>query len=201
MLVNERSRVVVPPEALLRAAARYGVLPAEYEAHSPGSWPVPSCLSERHRPASPGPRWLRRGCGGRFTTPDRIREYRDNLYDEYGVAVETDGSASHPVEARWSDIARDNAAAVNGVLTLRLRLVQCDVAALLRRRSGRGCAEQPWLARDATSMRANVLDRSSSPVVIRRRRPEPQGSLASMIVKVRCCSRRTKLPRSLTRGG
>jgi hypothetical protein len=46
-------------------------------------------------------------------------EYRDNLYDEYGVAVETDGNASHPVEARWSDIARDNAAAVDGVLTLR----------------------------------------------------------------------------------
>jgi hypothetical protein len=122
--------------------------------------------------------WLCRGCGGRFTTPDRIleamalrkkvrwraeltaalaevaggvhsvlelqyvrhverahglpsarrqvkvvrgqrSEYRDNLYDEYGVAVETDGSASHPVEARWSDIARDNAAAIDGVLTLR----------------------------------------------------------------------------------
>jgi hypothetical protein len=46
-------------------------------------------------------------------------EYRDNLYQDYGVAVETDGSAAHPQSARWLDIARDNAAASSGIITLR----------------------------------------------------------------------------------
>jgi very-short-patch-repair endonuclease len=35
------------------------------------------------------------------------------------VAVELDGSASHPAEQRWRDHHRDNAAAVDGVVTLR----------------------------------------------------------------------------------
>jgi hypothetical protein len=47
------------------------------------------------------------------------KEYRDNLYQDYGVAVETDGAAAHPESARWRDIARDNAAAVSGIITLR----------------------------------------------------------------------------------
>jgi hypothetical protein len=79
----------------------------------------------------------------------RRNEYRDNLYSDYGVAVETDGVASHPVEARWHDIARDNAAAVDGVLTLRYGwsdittrpcLVAAQVAAVL---NGRGWPGQP----------------------------------------------------------
>jgi hypothetical protein len=45
--------------------------------------------------------------------------YRDVLYEEYALAVELDGQAAHPAELRWNDIHRDNAAAADGVTTLR----------------------------------------------------------------------------------
>ena len=45
--------------------------------------------------------------------------YLDNHYQEFGVAVELDGQATHPVEARWRDIHRDNASAEAGIVTLR----------------------------------------------------------------------------------
>jgi hypothetical protein len=45
--------------------------------------------------------------------------YRDVLYEEYGVAVELDGAAAHPPEESWLDRHRDNAATVDGVVTLR----------------------------------------------------------------------------------
>jgi len=61
------------------------------------------------------------------------RIYRDVLYDEYHLAVELDGRAAHPGDARWRDIRRDNAAVVDGIMTLRfgpddLRLRPCLVA-------------------------------------------------------------------------
>jgi hypothetical protein len=46
-------------------------------------------------------------------------EYRDVLYEEYQVAVETDGRLAHRAETRWQDKHRDNAAAADGVITLR----------------------------------------------------------------------------------
>ena len=46
-------------------------------------------------------------------------EYRDVLYKKYLVAVETDGRLAHPAEARWGDVHRDNAAAADGIITLR----------------------------------------------------------------------------------
>jgi hypothetical protein len=52
----------------------------------------------------------RRGSGNR---------YLDNLYEEYGVAVELDGAATHPAEGRWKDTHRDNASLVEGANTLR----------------------------------------------------------------------------------
>ena len=45
--------------------------------------------------------------------------YLDNHYREFGVAVELDGRAAHPAEARWRDIRRDNASAEAGIVTLR----------------------------------------------------------------------------------
>lgn len=45
--------------------------------------------------------------------------YLDNLYADFGLAVELDGLASHPVEARWRDIHRDNYFAQSGIITLR----------------------------------------------------------------------------------
>jgi Transcriptional regulator, AbiEi antitoxin len=61
------------------------------------------------------------------------REYRDVLYDGYGLIVELDGRAAHPGDTRWSDIQRDNAALASGLVTLRygwddLRMRPCLVA-------------------------------------------------------------------------
>ncbi len=74
-------------------------------------------------------------------------EYRDALYTEYGVGVETDGAVAHPPEARWRDQHRDNAAAVNGITTLRYNWadvtqrpchVAAEVAQVLRQHGWRG---------------------------------------------------------------
>lgn len=74
-------------------------------------------------------------------------EYRDALYRRYGLAVETDGRLAHAGEARWRDIRRDNAAAADGIITLRygwqdITQRPCDVAAeiatVLRRRGWKG---------------------------------------------------------------
>lgn len=69
--------------------------------------------------------------------------YRDVLYEEYQVAVEVDGAVAHPLENKWLDTHRDNAAAVDGLITLRYSWADvvtrpCEVAAevgavLLRR--------------------------------------------------------------------
>jgi hypothetical protein len=45
--------------------------------------------------------------------------YRDAQYRRYRLIVELDGRANHPDEQRWSDQRRDNAAAAEGVVTLR----------------------------------------------------------------------------------
>jgi very-short-patch-repair endonuclease len=47
------------------------------------------------------------------------REYRDVLYEGYGLIVELDGRAAHPGDTRWNDIQRDNAALASGLVTLR----------------------------------------------------------------------------------
>lgn len=64
------------------------------------------------------------------------RRYLDNLYRPYGVAAELDGRASHPIEERWRDIRRDNAAAEAGIEVLRYNGADvtqrpCQVAAQL----------------------------------------------------------------------
>jgi very-short-patch-repair endonuclease len=73
--------------------------------------------------------------------------YRDALYEDFGVAVETDGRVAHPPEAHWQDQRRDNAAAADGVVTLRYSWtditqrpcqVAGQVAATLRSRGWRG---------------------------------------------------------------
>lgn len=91
----------------------------------------------------------------------RIRQrtgnrYLDNLYEEYGVCVELDGTAAHPADEQWRDKRRDNANTVGGIVTLRFGLLDlgdrrcetaAEVATLLRRHGwtgsphacGRGC--------------------------------------------------------------
>jgi hypothetical protein len=73
---------------------------------------------------------------------DTGNRYLDNLYEEFGVCVELDGTTAHPADEQWRDKRRDNANAVNGIVTLRFGLLdlgdrRCEtaraVAALLRR--------------------------------------------------------------------
>jgi predicted transcriptional regulator of viral defense system/very-short-patch-repair endonuclease len=73
--------------------------------------------------------------------------YRDALYTDFGVVVETDGRVAHPLEERWRDHHRDNAAIVDGLVTLRYSwtdvtqrpcLVAAEVAAALRCRGWPG---------------------------------------------------------------
>lgn len=67
-------------------------------------------------------------------TRQGARQYRDVLYEAYGVCVELDGQVAHPAETRWRDIRRDNANAADGIITLRygwadVRPHACEVAA------------------------------------------------------------------------
>jgi very-short-patch-repair endonuclease len=80
---------------------------------------------------------VRDGCG----------QFRDALYDEFGLCVELDGLAAHPAEARWRDVRRDNANAADGIITLRYGWADvterpCEVAGeiarVLRLRGWRG---------------------------------------------------------------
>jgi hypothetical protein len=73
--------------------------------------------------------------------------YLDNHYRQFGVAVELDGQAAHPVEARWRDIYRDNASAGAGIVTLRYGWadvtghpcrVAAEVASVLRMHGWKG---------------------------------------------------------------
>jgi len=77
----------------------------------------------------------------------RRRQYRDELYEDFGVCVELDGQAAHPADARWRDIRRDNANAAGGIITLRYGWaditnrpchVAAEIAAVLRRRGWTG---------------------------------------------------------------
>jgi Transcriptional regulator, AbiEi antitoxin len=64
--------------------------------------------------------------------------YRDTLYEAYQTAVELDGDAFHPADTRWRDVQRDNAAAADGITTLRYGWLDvtarpCQVAAEVAR--------------------------------------------------------------------
>lgn len=93
-------------------------------------------------------------------TLGRTRRYLDNLYEEFGVAVELDGHVAHLVHDRWRDVHRDNALTGVGIITLRYNWTDiteraCEVAveisAVLRRRGwaanprpcGPRCPAQP----------------------------------------------------------
>ena len=73
--------------------------------------------------------------------------YLDNLYEEYEVCVELDGTAAHSADEQWRDKRRDNVNTVSGLVTLRFGFLdlgdcRCEtaaaVAALLRRQGWRG---------------------------------------------------------------
>jgi hypothetical protein len=54
-----------------------------------------------------------------FTGPGGRRGRRDRTYEKYAVVIELDGRLAHPAEEQWKDKARDNAAAVGGLQSLR----------------------------------------------------------------------------------
>jgi hypothetical protein len=75
------------------------------------------------------------------------RIFRDIHYREYRAAVELDGRASHPDARRWRDKHRDNAAAADGIITLRYGWADVterpcetagEIAAVLARAGWRG---------------------------------------------------------------
>ena len=78
----------------------------------------------------------------RFRSGDH-NEYRDALYGAYGTAIELDGDTTH-ADTRWWDVRRDNAAAADGIVTLRygwfdITETPCRVAAEVARvLAGRG---------------------------------------------------------------
>lgn len=95
---------------------------------------------ERAHGLPPSQRQVRRVRG-------RRTEYKDALYTEFGVGVETDGAVAHPPEAHWRDRHRDNAAAVDGIITLRYNWADvtqrpcrtaAEVAAVLQKHGWRG---------------------------------------------------------------
>jgi hypothetical protein len=54
-----------------------------------------------------------------FRTEAGRRGRRDRVYQEFSVVIELDGRLAHPVENKWQDQRRDNAAAADGQLSLR----------------------------------------------------------------------------------
>ncbi len=69
-----------------------------------------------------------------FTGPGGQRGRRDRVYEDYAVVVELDGRLGHTDDSAWKDKARDNAAAVDGMQTLRygweqVRRKPCQTAA------------------------------------------------------------------------
>jgi hypothetical protein len=82
-----------------------------------------------------------------FTGPGGRKGRRDRVYQDYALVVELDGRLAHPVDSQWKDHARDNAAAVDGMQTLRygwtqVRREPCqvavEVAMVLRKQGWRG---------------------------------------------------------------
>lgn len=82
-----------------------------------------------------------------FTGPNGRRGRRDRVYEPYGVVVELDGQQAHPAEDQWQDKSRDNAAAAEGMQSLRygwLRVTRqpcataAEVAGVLRRHGWEG---------------------------------------------------------------
>jgi hypothetical protein len=97
-----------------------------------------SVLEVRYRRDVERPHGLPSGTRqARFRRGDH-NEYRDVLYEAYLTAVELDGELAHIGEARRRDARRDNAAAADGIFTLRYTWFDvtkspCQVAAEIAR--------------------------------------------------------------------
>ena len=97
----------------------------------------------------------------------RRTEYRDALYTEYGVGVETDGAVAHPAEARWRDQHRDNAAAVEQDHHPALQLGRRDPASLSRRGGGGRSTASARLARPPQPLQPLLPPQGLAPFLAR----------------------------------
>ena len=129
-------------------------------ALSPELAGVHSVLEYRYVRDVESAHWLPKGTRQAQAGRRGQREYRDVLYEEFGLVVELDGRAAHPDERRWKDIHRDNFAATAGLVTLRYSnwdvrsspcLVAAQVAGTLQTRGWQGrprpCSESCLLRR------------------------------------------------------
>lgn len=116
------SRWLITPEFLLAAMEARAKLRWRTEltdvlidvgegVHSALEWRYVHCVERAHA--------LPRATRQAVSRVGARKRYLDNRYWEFAVAVELDGQAAHPAEARWRDIHRDNASAGAGIVTLR----------------------------------------------------------------------------------
>lgn len=118
---------------------------------------VHSLLEYRYLTRVERPHGLPRGTRQRHVVRAGRDQYQDVAYEGWSTVVELDGQAAHPAAQRWRDVARDNAGAAAGQVTLRYGWADvsgspCRVAAQVAealaergwpgalRRCGRGCA-------------------------------------------------------------
>ena len=110
------------PEFLLAALAKRpkvrwrGILLSALDDISDGAHSV---LEVRYVRDVERPHGLPRARRQARVTRSSGRIYLDNLVKRYRTCIELDGKAAHPVAERWRDIARDNASAADGMITLR----------------------------------------------------------------------------------
>jgi hypothetical protein len=86
---------------------------------SPDLAGVHSALEYRYIRDVERPHALPKGKRQAISVNGTRRAYRDVLYEDFGLIVELDGRVAHPDDRRWMDVARDNAAAATGLITLR----------------------------------------------------------------------------------
>ncbi len=131
---GELSQALPDVHAGVHSALEYRYLRHVERAHA-----LPTADRQVRAVGARGARGIAAGLG----TSRGATIYRDLLYRRYRVAVELDGHAAHPADARWRDIHRDNSAAADGIITLRYGWtdvaehpcgVAAQVAAVLRRR-------------------------------------------------------------------
>ncbi|MBO0832416.1 MAG: type IV toxin-antitoxin system AbiEi family antitoxin domain-containing protein [Actinobacteria bacterium] len=108
------------------------------ELLSPDAAGLHSILEHRYVRHVERPHQLPAGTRQAKTARGGRTEYRDTLYEHYGLVVELDGRVAHPGDTRWADIERDNAAAAEGFTTLRygwlaIATTPCEVAAEVAR--------------------------------------------------------------------
>jgi len=89
-----------------------------------------------------------------FTGPGGRQGRRDRTYEKYAVVIELGGRLAHPAEGQWKDKARDNAAAVAGLQSLRYGLERRQASAVRYCCPGSKSAATPGLGRSSAVMLA-----------------------------------------------